>query len=71
MTLSPISSVSGVKSNVPINNNKKKKKKKERKKKTSNILQPKEPGLPEIDSSSSKQVRISTNGLTITLLKAH
>jgi hypothetical protein len=45
-------------------------KKNERKKKTSNVLQPKEAGLSEIDSSSSKQVRISTNGLTITLLKA-
>jgi hypothetical protein len=48
----------------------KNKNKKERKKKTSNVLQPKKPRLPEIDSSSSKQVRFSTNGLTITLLKA-
>jgi hypothetical protein len=53
-----------------------KNKKEKRKKKTGNVLQPKEPGLLtqsfllEIDSSSSKQVRISTNGLTITLLKA-
>jgi hypothetical protein len=49
---------------------KKKKEKKKRKMKSSNVLQPKEPGLSEIDSSSSKQVRISTNGVTITLLKA-
>jgi hypothetical protein len=48
----------------------KNKKETKRKKKTRNVLQPKEPGLPEIDSSSSKEVRISTNGLTITLLKA-